>query len=97
MLPERSKCFAIVLLSFCLIIFPAYLDFSILEDSDITPLSPVLETIDLDDSILSSEEKIFELTFFIQHILIVQCFLAWVRNLFDQPPALNSTLPILRC
>ncbi len=99
MLSEKSKCFAIVLLSLCLIIFPAYLNFSILGDSEITPSNPVLEEIDQDDPILSSEKgkKIFNLTFFIQHILIVQSFLVWVLSILDQPPTLNSKSLILRC
>ncbi len=99
MLSQKSKCFVIALLSFCLIILPAYLNFSILDDSDITPSYPVFEKIDQDDSILSPEQRkeIFNLTFFVKHILIVQHFLAWVSNLSDQPSALNSKSLILRC
>ena len=87
----------IVLLSFYLIILPAYLNFS--DDSDITPSYPVFEKIDQDDSILSPEqrEEIFTLTFFVKHILIAQPFLAWASNLLDQPSALISRSLILRC
>jgi hypothetical protein len=99
MLSKKSKCFVIALLSFCLIILPAYLSFSILDDSDVTPSYPVFEKIDQDDSILSPEqrEEIFNLTFFVKHILIAQPFLAWVSNLSDQSSALNSKSLILRC
>ncbi len=99
MLSKKSKCFVTALLSFCFIILPAYLNFSILDDSDITYSYPVLEENDQDDSILSSKQKeeIFNLTFSVQHILIVRHFLAWVSNLLDQPSALNSKSLILRC
>ena len=98
-LSEKSKCSVIALLSFCLIILTAYLNFSILDDSDITPSYPVFEKIDQDDSILSPEqrEEIFNLTLFVKHVLIDQPFLAWVSNLLDQPSALNSKSLILRC
>lgn len=99
MLSEKPRCFVIALLSFCLIIFPAYLNFSIMDDSDITPSYPVFEKSDQDDSILSPEqrEEIFNLTFIVKHILIAQLFLGWVSNLPDQPSALNSRSLILRC
>ena len=99
MLSKKPRSFVIALLSFCLIILPAYLNFSILDDSDITPSYPVIEKIDQDDSILSPEqrEEIFNLTFFVKHILIAQRFLAWVSNPLDQPSALNSRSLILRC
>ena len=99
MLSKKPRSFVIALLSFCLIILPAYLNFSILDDSDVTPSDPVFEKIDPDDSILSPEqrEEIFNLTFFVKHVLIPQPFLAWVSNLLDQPSALNSRSLILRC
>ena len=99
MFSKKSKCFVTALLSFCLIMLPAYLNFSILDDSDITPSYPVFEKIDQDDSILNPEQRedIFNLTFFVKHIPIAQPFLAWVSNLLDQPSALNSKSLILRC
>ena len=99
MLSKKSKCFVIALLSFCLIILPAYLNFSILDDSDVTPSYPVFEKIDQDDSILNPEQRedIFNLTFFVKHILMARPFFAWVSSLLDQPSALNSRSLILRC
>ena len=99
MLSEKPRCFVIALLSFSLMILPAYLSFSILDDSDITPSYPVFEKIDQDDSILSPEqrEEIFNLTFAVKYILIAQPFLAWVSNLLDQPSALKSRSLVLRC
>ncbi len=104
MLSKKSKCFVIALLSFCLIILPAYLNFSILDESDITLSYPVLAENDQDDSIPSSQKgrQIFKLIFSIEHIsiehiLIAQPFLAWVPNLLDQPSAFDPKSPILRC
>ena len=99
MLSKKSKCFVIGLFCFCLIILPVYLSFSILDDSDITPSYPFFEKIDQDDLILNPDQRedIFNLTFFVEHILIAQPFLAWVSNLLDQPSVLNSKSLILRC
>ena len=99
MLSDKSKYFLVALLLLWFLIFPAYLNFSILDDSDITPSSPVFEKIDQDDSILNPEQRedIFNLTFFVKHILIAQPFVGWVSNLLDQPSALNSKSLILRC
>ena len=99
MLSEKPRCFVIALLSFSLMILPAYLSFSILDDSDITPSYPVFENIDQDDSILGPEqrEEIFNSTFSVKHIFIAQPFLAWVSNLSDHPSASNSRSLILRC
>ena len=86
-------------------IFPAYLDFSILDtlddpsdDSDVTPSSPVLGENYEDDSILRSEkgEEILKLTFNINEILIGQPILGLIPNLLDQS-LLNSKSLILRC
>ena len=99
MLSEKPRCFVIALLSFSLMILPAYLSFSISDDSDINPSYPVFENIDQNDSILGPEQRgeIFNLTFSVRHILIAQPFLAWVSNLSDHPSALSSRSLILRC
>ena len=80
-------------------ILPPYLNFSILDESDIIPSYPVLAENDQDDSVLSSEKsrQIFKLIFSIEHILIAQPFLAWAPNLLDQPSAFDPKSPILRC
>ena len=96
---EKSKYFLIIFFSFWFLIFPAYLCFSILDDSDITPSYPVFGTIDQEDSIANSGEKenILELTFFMKNALIAHFSLAWVPNLSYQLPVLNSKSLILRC
>jgi hypothetical protein len=96
---ENAKCFPIVLFSFWFLIFPAYLYFSIIDNSDIPPSSPLFEKIDQEDSIPISGEKenILELTFSIKHALITYLSLAWVPNLSYQLPALDSKPLILRC
>jgi hypothetical protein len=80
-------------------ILPAYLNFSILDDSDIAPSYPVIERIDQDDSILCLEKKqwIFKFTFSAKHIPKTLPLFARVSGLLDQSPGLNSTSPILRC
>ena len=96
---EKSRRFPIVLLSFWFLLFPAYLDFSILDDSDMTPSYPALGKIDQDDLILSSEnrEKILKSTVFTKDVLKPQPILTWISNPLDQFPVLNSKPLILRC
>ena len=106
MLPKKSKCFPAILLSFCLMIFPVYLDFSILDtlddpsdDSDVTPSSPVPGENYEDDSNLRSGkgEGILKSTFYINEILIGQPILGLIPNLLDHSSVLNSKSFILRC
>ncbi len=99
MLSNKPKYFLVALLSMWFMVFPPCLNFSISDESDITPFHPVLAENDQDDSILSSEKgsQIFKLIFSIEHFLIAQPFLAWVPNLLDQPSAFDPKSPILRC
>jgi len=65
MLSERSKSFLIALVSSWFVIFPAYLDFSILDDSDMTLSFPAFGKVDQDELIPSSQRraKIVNFTF----------------------------------
>ncbi len=96
---KKFKLFLIVLFSFWILIFPAYIYFSTLGDSDITSYYPVFGTNDQEDSISCSEKKdtILILTFFIKHIAIAQLSLSLIPNLSYQLPTLNSKSLILRC
>jgi hypothetical protein len=96
---EEFKYFLIILFSLWFLIFPAYLYFSILDDSDITPSYPLFEKNDQEDSIPISGEKgdILELTFFIKHVLIDHLSLVWVTNLSYHLTPLNSRSMILLC
>jgi len=80
-------------------IFPAVLDSSILDDSDISPSYPVLGKTDQDESILSSRkrEKIVKSALFIRNTLNPQPVLGWISNLLDQCPTSNSKSLVLRC
>ncbi len=99
MLSNKPKYFLVAVLSLWFIILPPCLNFSISDESDITPFHPVLAENDQDDSTLSSETRgrIFKLIFSIEHILIAQPFFAWVPNLVDQPSIFDPKSPILRC
>jgi len=95
---ENGKYLLIVLFSLWFLIFPAYLHFSIIDGSDITPSCALFEIIDDDDSIPITEEKeILELTFSIKCALITHPSLAWFPNLSYQLPELDSKPLILRC
>lgn len=96
---KKSKYFLIMLFSSWFLIFPAYLNFSTLDDLDLTYPYLCFEKIDQEDSIPNSEkkEKILELIFFIKHILIDHLSLTRVPNFPYPLPALNSELLILRC
>lgn len=96
---RKPDFFLIILCSLWLLIFPAYLRYSTLDDFDIAPPFPCLKNIDQDDSILNSEkkEKILELTFSINHIFITKLFYPRVPNFLHQLPLLNLKSLILRC
>ncbi len=96
---ENAKCFLMVLFAFWFLIFPAYLHFSIIDNSDLLPSYPLFGKFDQEDSILISgeKEKILQLTFSIKYALITHLSLAWAPNLSYQLPALDSKPPILRC
>ena len=80
-------------------IFPAYLYFSTIDNSDITPSHPVFGKIDQEDSILSSgqKEKILGLTFFIEHFIETNVVHEEIPSCSPQLPPLNSNSLILRC
>ena len=94
---RRSEAFLIVLLSFSFLVFPAYLNFSILDDSDMTPSYLVFGKADQEESLLNTERKEKILPFFIEHGLVAHFFLARILNHSDQLPALNSESLVLRC
>ncbi len=96
---KESKYFLIMLLTYWFMILPAYLNSSILDDSDIAPFYPVIGKIDQDDSILCSEkkQKILELTFFARHIPFSLPLFEWVSGPLDQSPGSDLKSPILRC
>jgi hypothetical protein len=96
---QKSIFSLIVLFSFWFLILPAYLNFSILDDSDMTPFYACFENIDQGNSIttLDKKEKILILTFFIEHTLIANFSRDRVPNLSYQLPTLNSKSLILRC
>ena len=97
---EEFKYFLIILFSLWFLIFPAYLYFSILDDSDMTPSYPSIGKIDQEDSILASgeKEKILESDLFTKHTLIAHLFPAMIPYLSCQFPAsLNAKSLILRC
>ncbi len=96
---KKFKLFLIVLFSFWILIFPSYIYFSTLGDSDITSYYPVFGTNDQEDSIscLEKKEMILILTFFIKHIAIAKLSLSLIPNLSSQLTTLNSKSLILRC
>jgi hypothetical protein len=96
---EKSKYFLIILFSLWILIFPAYLYFSILDDLDIVSFDTCIENIDQEDSIpiLEKKQMILILTFFIKDILIAHLPLGGIPNLSNQLPTLNSKSLILRC
>ncbi len=96
---RNTKRFVVILFSFWFLVFPAYLYFSIIDASDLTPSYPLIGKMDQEDSIpISGEkEKILELTFSVKHVLTTHLSRAWVPNLSDQLPALDSKPLVLRC
>jgi hypothetical protein len=94
---EKFKYFLIILFSFWILIFPAYLYFSIVDDLDMVSLYTCIKNIDQEDSILNSEKKEMILTFLIKHILISRLPLVRISNLSNQLPTLNFKSLILRC
>ncbi len=95
---KYERCL-ILLFSFWFLIFPAYLNFTILDDSDMTPSYPAIGKIDQEDLILGSGEKgkILVSALSTEHIYIAHPSLVWVPNLLNQLPVLNSKSLILRC
>jgi hypothetical protein len=57
---ERYKGFQVLLtigISFWFLVFPAYLHFSILDESDLTSCYPCFKNMDQDDSIVTAEKE----------------------------------------
>jgi len=96
---KRSECFLIVLFSCWFLVVPAYLNFTLLDDSDMTPSYPAIGKIDQEELILGSaeKEKILGSAFSAEHIYIVHLSLALVSRVLIQPPPLDATSLILRC
>jgi len=96
---KKSECFLIVLFSCWFLVLPAYLNFSILDDSDITPSYPAIAKLVQENLILGSGEKgkILASTLSAEHIPVAHPSLAWVPNLLSCPPLLNAISLILRC
>jgi len=88
-----------ILFSFWFVIFPAYLYFSILDNSDLAAPYPCFKNGDQEDSILSpkKKEKILESTFSIEHIFLDHLSLAQVSHPSFRPRLLKSKSLILRC
>ncbi len=96
---RKSRPLLIALFSFWFAIFPAYLCFSILDNSDLAAPYPCFKNEDQEDSILSpkKKEKILESTFSIEHIFLDHLSLAQVSHPSFRPPFLKSKSLILRC
>jgi hypothetical protein len=96
---KKFKYFLMILFSFWFVIFPAYLYFSILDNSDLAAPYPCFKNGDQEDSILSpkKKEKILESTFSIGHIFLDHLSLAQVSHPSFRPPLLKSKSLILRC
>ena len=95
---RNSKPLLIALLSFWFAIFPAYLCFSILDNSDLAAPYPCLTNSDQEDSISSSKkkEKNLESTFFKKHTHWGPLSLVQVSHPSFYLPRLNSTPRVLR-
>lgn len=95
---RKSKPLLIALFSFWFTIFPAYLCFSILDNSDLAAPYPCFANSDQEDSIFSpkKKEKSLESTFFIKHTYLNHLSLVQVSHPSFQLPRLNSTWLILR-
>jgi len=96
---KKFKFLPIIYWSFWLLIFPAYLYYSTLDDLDVASPHKCFKKIDQEDSILSSEkkEKILGLIFFIKHVFKTTFFLERVPSFSLQLLPLNSRSLILRC
>ena len=96
---KKSECFLIVLFSCWFLVLPAYLNFTVLDDSDMTPYYPAIGKTDQENLVLGSGEKgkILGSALSTEPIYIAHLSLAWVPNFLSQPPVLNAISPILRC
>jgi hypothetical protein len=96
---EKPKYVLLILFSFWILIFPAYLYFSTLDDLDIVSFCTYIGNIDQEDSIpsLEKKEKIVVLTVHIKHIVIAHLPFVRIPNLSYQLPSLSSKALVLRC
>ncbi|OGP63058.1 MAG: hypothetical protein A2170_11765 [Deltaproteobacteria bacterium RBG_13_53_10] len=95
---KKSRPLLIALLSFWFVIFPAYLYFSFLDQSDLAAPYPCFKSSDQEDSTSGSKkkEKSLESTFFIKHTYLDHLSLVQVSHPSFQRPRLNSTWLTLR-
>lgn len=97
--PDKSKTFMIALFSLWMVIHPAYLFFSILDESDLSAPYPCFKNMDQEDFIpaFKKKERPFEFVSLIRHVLVPH----WSIGLILTPqyilPLLHSPIAVLRC
>jgi hypothetical protein len=98
---ERYKGFQILLIvgvSFWLLVFPAYLHFSILDESDLTSCHPCFKNMDQDDSIVTAEnEKISGFNLIVETFAGSGFFIEGVSIFFPQMSNQYLKSLVLRC
>ncbi len=96
---QKSHWSLILFYSFWLLIFPAYFNFAILDNSDMTPFYACFEDMDQGNliSTLDKKVKIFISTFLMPPPFLADFSLRRLPNFLYQLPALGSKSLILRC
>jgi len=95
---KKHGCLLVVLLSFCLVVLPAYAYFCLLDDLDITSFT-FFENGDQEGFTPASEtrEPLLQLAFSIEQPLILYSLVNPASFVCQLPPSFDSQTPILRC
>jgi hypothetical protein len=96
---KKGEVYLIVIFSFWFMVFPAFLYFSILDNSDLPSVVVSFKSIDEEDSISNPDnrQKILYPSVLRKDSPIVHLSLSWTPDLPDQLPAFHSESLVLRC